>query len=53
MRVIDDGGPGGLCVELPLLRDPRRFSPWSRRTVKVKTQDSKERALLSDPCLAN
>lgn len=27
VRVEDDGGSGGLCVELPLLRDPRSLGP--------------------------
>lgn len=30
VRVEDDGGAGGLRVQLPLLRDPRRLRPWSR-----------------------
>lgn len=30
VRVEDDGGPGGLCVELPLLWDPWCLSSWSR-----------------------
>ncbi len=30
VRVEDDGGAGGLRVELPLLGDPRRLRPWSR-----------------------
>lgn len=30
VRVEDDRGAGGLCVELPLLWDPRSLRPWSR-----------------------
>lgn len=30
VRVEDDGRAGGLCVELPLLSDPRSLSPWGR-----------------------
>lgn len=30
MRVVDDGGAGGLRVELPLFRDPRSLRPWGR-----------------------
>lgn len=30
MRVEDDRGAGSLCVELPLLRDPRCLGPWRR-----------------------
>lgn len=40
VRVIDDGGPGGFRVELPFLRDPRSFGPWSRRMGKAKTRNS-------------
>lgn len=29
VRVEDDGGAGGLCVELPLLWDPRSLGAWS------------------------
>lgn len=30
VRVEYDGGAGGLCVELPLLRDPRSLGAWGR-----------------------
>lgn len=30
MRVEDDGGTGGLRVELPLLRDLRSLGAWRR-----------------------
>lgn len=30
MRVVDDGGAGGLRVELPLFGDPRSLRPWGR-----------------------
>ena len=30
VRVEDDGGAGGLRVELPLLRDARSLGAWSR-----------------------
>lgn len=29
VRVEDDGGAGGLCVQLPLLGDPRSLGAWS------------------------
>lgn len=49
VRVVDDGGAGGLGVELPLLWDPRGFGACSRRAAR----ESKGRPAPPGPRLAN